>query len=86
MEAGFEPRIVQEVSNLTTKLSLISVGVGIGLVSMGPGWRYPADVAIVRLLGIDYATSFELQWLKDGSEPALERFIETVKMLALKKW
>lgn len=83
MEAGFEARIVQEVTNITTQLNLISVGMGIGLVVMMSGLRYPGNIKVVPLRNVNYATKFQLMWMKNRRlEPVLEQFINTVQQLA----
>lgn len=81
-KAGFEPRIVQEVSSIASQLNLISVGMGIGLSSMGKNFVYPASLAVVPLEDINYATRFVFGWLKGPRDPALERMIDIVKTLA----
>lgn len=83
MEAGFEARIVQEVANIATQLNLISVGMGIGLVVTMPGLRYPGNIKVIPLRNLNYATKFQLMWIKKSRlEPVLEQFINTVQQLA----
>lgn len=83
MEAGFEARIVQEVTNIATQINLISVGMGIGLVVTMPGLRYPANIKVVPLRNVNYATKFQLMWMKKRRvEPVLEQFIGAVEQLA----
>lgn len=82
MEAGFVARVEQEVTNIATQLHLISIGMGIGLVPMLPRLDYPSNVRIVPLRGINYATKFQLLWMKDRRiEPVLEQFIDAVRQL-----
>ncbi|WP_416139185.1 LysR substrate-binding domain-containing protein [Halomonas sp. HK25] len=78
-EAGFEPKIVQEVGTIATQLNLISVGMGVGLTVIGRNFIYPSGLAVVALREIDYPTSFVLAWPKGRIEPVLEKFIDTVK-------
>jgi DNA-binding transcriptional LysR family regulator len=81
-KAGFEPRVVQEVSTISTQLNLISVGMGIGLAVLGRRFSYPAGLSVVPLEGVDYTTSFVFAWVKGEKDPALDRMIEIVKKLA----
>jgi DNA-binding transcriptional LysR family regulator len=81
-EAGFEPRVVQEVGTIATQLNLISVGMGIGLTVIGKDFAYPSSVAVLPLRGVSYTTSFVLGWVKGQTEPVLDRLIEVVKDLA----
>jgi DNA-binding transcriptional LysR family regulator len=78
-KAGFEPKIVQEVSSIASQLNLVSVGMGIGLAVIGRNFIYPAGLAIVPLNDVKYTTSFSLGWVKGRTEPALDRLIDIVK-------
>lgn len=81
-KAGFEPSVVQEVSNNATQLNLITVGMGVGLITTGRNFIYPASISVVPLSGISYTTSFIFGWVKGESDPALDRMIEIIKDLA----
>jgi DNA-binding transcriptional LysR family regulator len=81
-KAGFEPRIVQEVGTVATMLNLAAVGVGVGLTITGKDIAYPASLAVVPLENVSYTSTFCLAWVKGHTEPALERFVATVKALA----
>jgi DNA-binding transcriptional LysR family regulator len=65
-KAGFEPLIVQDI----------------GLVVMGRNFNYPAEVSVVPLTDVNYPTNFIFGWVKGKLDPALERMIEIVKVLA----
>jgi DNA-binding transcriptional LysR family regulator len=81
-EAGFEPRVVQEVSSVSTLLNLVSVGVGIGLAVTGKNFNYPAAVKVIALAGVNYTTHFALCWLNGAADPVLDRFVQIVRELA----
>ncbi|MEJ8851180.1 LysR substrate-binding domain-containing protein [Variovorax rhizosphaerae] len=81
-EAGFEPRIVQEVSSVASQLNLVSVGIGIGLAVMGRGFSYPPSLAIIPLQDVDYVTNFVFGWVKGKRDPVLDRMIGVVEELA----
>jgi DNA-binding transcriptional LysR family regulator len=83
MAAGFEPRVVQEVTNVVTQLNLVSVGMGVGIVVALPGVSYPTNIKVVPLRGLNYATTFQLMWSKQQRmEPVLLQFINVVQQLA----
>lgn len=81
-KAGFEPRIVQEVSSIASQLNLVSVGMGIGLTVTGKNVTYPATLAVIPLRDVNYTTTFALGWARGNTDPALQRLIEIVKELA----
>jgi DNA-binding transcriptional LysR family regulator len=80
--AGFEPRIVQEVGSIASQLNLVSVGMGIGLTVIGKNFTYPSRLAVVPLKDVNYTTSFVLGWVKGQTEPLLDRLIDIVKAAA----
>lgn len=77
----FQPRIVQMVSNISTQINLISVGMGVGVVVMSPSLRFPDDIQVVPLHDISYQSQFRLIWRQDATEPILQNFIEIVRGL-----
>ncbi|AHG64090.1 LysR family transcriptional regulator [Advenella mimigardefordensis] len=81
-EAGFEPRITQEVRTIASQLNLISVGLGIGLSVIGPHFTYPHNLSVIKLSDLNYETSFQIGWRNDQVEPALAQFIDIVKKLS----
>ncbi len=81
-KAGFEPRIVQQVTSITSLLNLVSVGVGIGLCVTGPGLVFPPSLSVLGIKGVNYPINFALSWVKGRMEPVLERFVQTVKELS----
>lgn len=80
-QAGFEPRIIQEVNSITTLLNLVSVGVGIGLVVTGKGFAFPNSLSVLQIEDISYPSTFALCWVRGRMEPTLARFIDVVKNL-----
>lgn len=81
-KAGFEPRIVQEVSSVASQLNLVSVGMGICLAVIGTNFTYPASLAVVPLSEVNYTTTFVFGWVRGERDPALDRMIEIVRTLA----
>lgn len=84
-KAGFEPKIVQEVSSVSSQLNLISVGMGIGLAVTGKNFIYPSSLAVVPLDEVSYQTTFAFGWVKGACDPVLERMIDIVKEQAAKR-
>lgn len=80
-QAGFEPRIVQEVNSITTLLNLVSVGVGIGLVVTGKGFAFPSNLSVLRIEDVSYPSTFALCWIRGHMEPTLARFIDLVRSI-----
>ena len=77
--AGFAPQIVQEVSELSTMVSLVRAGLGVALV--------PRSTALIRLPGVRFheldipeaAWNIALAWHRDSDRvPLVRRFIEAV--------
>ncbi|MFL9949021.1 LysR substrate-binding domain-containing protein [Paraburkholderia agricolaris] len=81
-QAGFEPKIVQEVRSITSQLNLISVGMGIGLAVIGRNFTYPPSLAVIPLDKVDYVTRFVFGWVKGQRDPVLDRMIEIVASLS----
>jgi DNA-binding transcriptional LysR family regulator len=69
------PQIVQEASS-TIVLSLVSVGMGLGLVSTALQWRAPADVVFRPIRGLSLPNPFDLVWRRDNHSPVLRRFVD----------
>ena len=80
-QAGFEPRIVQEVNSITTLLNLVSVGVGIGLVVTGKGFSFPNNLSVLHIEDVSFPSTFSLCWVHGRMEPTLARFIDVVRAL-----
>lgn len=80
-QAGFEPRIVQEVNSITTLLNLVSVGVGIGLVVTGKGFAFPSNLSVLHIEDVSFPSTFALCWVHGRMEPTLARFIDVVRAL-----
>ncbi|MGH9837458.1 MAG: LysR family transcriptional regulator [Blastocatellia bacterium] len=77
--AGFNPRVVQEATQMQTILSLVAAGIGIALI--------PATVQSLRGEGVIYkplreqtpATGIAIVWRKDDSATVLENFLTIVR-------
>lgn len=76
---GFSPRIVQEVANINTQMNLISVGMGVGFAVRATNLRYPQNIRIVPLQGVNLPVRLCVIWRRGLIEPTLARFLETIK-------
>jgi DNA-binding transcriptional LysR family regulator len=73
------PRIVQEVLNEATILSLVSHGMGVGWVNGTARWRCPERVVIVSVVDLDIALPPALVWRKENTSPLLGGSIADVQ-------
>lgn len=80
--AGFEPRIVQEVTHLQTQLGLVAAGIGVSLV--------PSAVTYLPRPGVVYRVASCPQvmlpkaaaWVKGFGSPQLEGFLAAMRQTA----
>jgi DNA-binding transcriptional LysR family regulator len=80
--ADIAPRIVQEGSS-TIVLSLVSVGMGVGLVSSAMRWQAVPEVVFRTVEGLSLPSPFDLVWRKDQTSPVLRRFVDNAFAVAL---
>ena len=80
--AGFSPRIVQEVNELFTVLSLVRGGVGVSLVPRSTNLMHVPKVLLLET-GVDEAKwKIGLAWRKaDPLDPLVRNFIRLVRQL-----
>jgi DNA-binding transcriptional LysR family regulator len=78
-EAGYDPKVVQEVSTVSGQLNLISVGMGVGLAVLGRDFSYPTNLSVIPLSDVKEATSFVFAWVKGQKGPPLDRMLEIIK-------
>jgi DNA-binding transcriptional LysR family regulator len=78
-EAGFEPRVAQEVRHAESLLGLVAAGVGVGMMHRArvqPG--YPG-VAYARVVEPELTIETGMVWRQGGESPLLARFLEAVR-------
>jgi len=75
VQSGLSPNIIQEVSTLSIQLSLVSAGMGLGLVGSEVQSRMPGNVVLRDVQGLEVAFSLILVWRRDNDAPALANFI-----------
>jgi len=75
MQSGLSPIIIQEVSTLSIQLSLVSAGMGLGLVGSEVQARMPGNLLLREVQGLDVSFHLILVWRRDDDAPALGNFI-----------
>jgi DNA-binding transcriptional LysR family regulator len=75
VQSGLSPVIIQEVSTLSIQLSLISAGMGLGLVGSEVQSRLPGNVVLRNVRGLDVSFRLVLAWRRDNEAPALANFV-----------
>ena len=76
---GFHPRIVQEVSELTTTMALVRAGMGLSIVPESSLSRRFEGVKVHPLLERAASWTVAMVWRHRDSNPALHRFLELVR-------
>ncbi|MGE3663732.1 MAG: LysR family transcriptional regulator [Pseudonocardia sp.] len=71
-DAGFRPRIIQEITDPFMILTLVSAGVGIALMASGVARIMPASVVFVPLSGRQVYMDHALAWLGENPSPVLK--------------
>lgn len=79
LSKGLSPRIVQEVVDETTMLSLVSAGMGLGFVNSANEGRKPKFVDFVPLKNFEMKLPLYFAWNKRNSTPALRQFRSIVE-------
>jgi DNA-binding transcriptional LysR family regulator len=74
------PRVIQE-ANSGIVLSLVSVGMGVGVVSSAMRSRAPRDVVLRAVDDLTLSTYLDLTWRRDNGSPVLQRFVSSVMAL-----
>ncbi|WP_298294334.1 LysR family transcriptional regulator [Thiomonas sp.] len=80
-QAGFSPRIVQEVHEMPTLIGLISAGLGVGIVAASMQRAQLPFVAYRPLRDVHARTDVLLAWRRDDPQPPLRNFIALARSL-----
>jgi DNA-binding transcriptional LysR family regulator len=78
---GLVPRIIQE-ANTGILMSLVAVGMGVGIVSSAARWHAPNGVVLKKIEDLTIPTHLDLVWRRDDGSGVLRRFCETVRAIA----
>lgn len=79
-EAGFSPRIVQEVMELTATLGFVAAGLGCALLPATTRSLARDGVRYVELLGATPITPTVVAWRRDDDAAVLQRFIAVARL------
>ena len=74
-QAGFAPRIAQEVHEMPTLIGLISAGLGVGIVAASMQRAQLPFVTYLRLHDENVTTDVLLAWRRDDDTPPLRNFL-----------
>jgi len=80
--AGFSPRIVQEAAGWHTLASLVSAGVGIGVVPRSISEFQQSGVVYRSVRALDVEMSLAAVWKRSERSPVRERFVAALKSVA----
>ena len=80
--AGFSPRIVQEAAGWHTLASLVSAGVGVGVVPRSISEFQQSGVVYRSVKALDVEMSLAAVWKRSERSPVRERFVAALKSVA----
>ena len=72
------PRIVQQLVDHATMLSLVACRLGVAFVSETTRWQCPRGVTLLPVVDLDFPLPFHLIWRKDDPSPLLQKFVAQV--------
>jgi DNA-binding transcriptional LysR family regulator len=73
------PRIIQEVLNEATMLSLVSCRLGVAFVTDCSRWRRPEGVVFLPVMDLDVPMILSLVWRRDNDSPLLKKFVSDLR-------
>lgn len=76
LRAGFHPQVVQDVHEMPTLISLVSAGIGVGLVAASMQRASVPQVRYLELSDADASTDVVLVWRRGDASPVLGNFLE----------
>ena len=82
-QAGFAPRIAQEVHEMPTLIGLISAGLGVGIVAASMQRAQLPFVTYLRLHDENVTTDVLLAWRRDDDTPPLRNFLKLATVTPL---
>jgi DNA-binding transcriptional LysR family regulator len=83
--AGLTPHIIQEAASVAQMLTLVSLGLGLGLACYADWWQTPAGIVLRPVRDIDLSFPFDLAWRKDNESPALASFVRIARDIAARE-
>jgi DNA-binding transcriptional LysR family regulator len=82
-DSGFTPRIVQEAPQIDV-LALVAAGFGLSIMPDSVREFRRADIVLRPIIGSP-TTELRLVWRSGDTSPAVERFIDTVRRVGVKR-
>lgn len=76
VQAGFRPRVVQEITDPYMILTLVAAGVGVALMSSGVAAIMPSGSVFVPLRGEPTYMDHALAWLDDNPSPVVRAVLD----------
>ena len=73
--SGIEPRIIEEPDSAVV-LSLVAIGMGLGIVNSSTRWRVPDGIVLRRVRGLSVPFRLDLIWRKNNKSRLLHHFID----------
>lgn len=74
-KSGFEPRVVQEVPEVTTALALVRAGLGVSIIPQSFSTTRFAGVRFHPLRGREARYAVSAAWRKGDDNPLIQRFL-----------
>ena len=79
VDAGFRPRIVQEITDPYMVLTLVSAGLGVALMTEGVAGILPSGAVYLPLRGEQTFMNHGLAWSPDNPSPVLRAVLEVAE-------
>ena len=79
VDAGFRPRIVQEITDPYMVLTLVSAGLGVALMTEGVAGILPSGAVYLQLRGEQTFMNHGLAWSPDNPSPVLRAVLEVAE-------
>jgi DNA-binding transcriptional LysR family regulator len=83
--AGFEPRIVQRVTRMTTTISMVASGIGVALLPITQARLLFGGAVYRQLRSPGSSVPVAFAWRQDQTAPVLAHFIAVVRNLASRR-
>ena len=83
-EAGFQPRIAQQVGEIQTALGLVAAGIGFALVPASTQNLHREGVTYIHLTAQPIIEMI-MQYRRDETSPVFSRFLQVIESLYLNK-
>lgn len=76
---GLEPRVVQEMDNEQAIISLLTAGMGMGLLTESARPLLSPQLVMRRVADFSVPMTLELVWLRTNQSPLLRNFVDVVR-------